>query len=191
MPSNAFIVHLRQLLEDPEELDQAHFRLGTGFPGRQYGLASINRAMVVMSVSAWESYIEELMRECLTALHPPAGVAVGAWPALNAYVLGLIANFNTPDQGRVERIIRLSIGLVDVHLSWVWQNSTSAQAVQRLEDAMRFRHEIAHGVNPRPIVHHAYASQLPSFFRNLARHTDDAVRDHLVNVHGIGNPWPP
>jgi hypothetical protein len=44
-----------QLLRDAEELDDAHTELKTGSPGRQYGLASLNRAVVVMSVSAWES----------------------------------------------------------------------------------------------------------------------------------------
>jgi hypothetical protein len=76
LPSNAFTVHLRQMLEDAVELDDAHTQLRTGAPGRQYGIASLNRAAVVLSVSAWESYIEELMRESLQALLPPGGASV-------------------------------------------------------------------------------------------------------------------
>ena len=72
MPSNALSVHLDQLLTDATELDTIHTQLRTGLPGRQYGLASLNRAAVVISVSAWESYVEELMRESLEALRPAA-----------------------------------------------------------------------------------------------------------------------
>jgi hypothetical protein len=191
LPSNAFTDHLEQLLLDAEELDDAHTELRTGNPGRQYGLASLNRAIVVMSVSAWEAYVEELIRESVRALRPPGPPFGLSWPPLNAYAMGLLSNFNTPNQVNVERLIRNCLGLADVHLSWAWQNCNSAQAVQRLTDAMNYRHQIAHGVNPRPIIHNHYASQLPSFFRRLARCTDDAVRHHLVNVHGLAVPWPP
>jgi hypothetical protein len=190
LPSNAFSIHLRQLLLDAEELDDAHIQLRTGNPGRQYGLASLNRAAVVMSVSAWESYVEELVRESVQALRP-AAPPLGAWPALHAYVMGLLGNFNTPNPVNVERLIRNSLGLTDVHLSWSWRNCTSAQAVQRLTDVMTYRHQIAHGVNPRPIIHNSLSSQLPAFFRRLAFCTDNAVRAHLVAVHAVVAPWPP
>jgi hypothetical protein len=190
LPSDALSIHLRQLLVDADELNRAHIQLRTGGPGRQYGLASLNRAAVVMSVSAWEAYIEELMRESVRVLQPPAP-PLGSWPALNAYAMGLLGNFNTPNQVNVERLIRNCLGLADVHLSWTWQNCTSAQAVQRLTVAMTYRHHIAHGVNPRPTVHNNYSSQLPDFFRRLARCTDSAVRNHLIHVHGVAAPWPP
>ena len=190
MPSNAFSIHLRQLLLDALELDDAHSQLRTGGPGRQYGLASLNRAAVITSVSAWESYVEELMRESVQSLRPPAA-PLGTWPALNAYVMGILGNFNTPNQNNVERLIRNCLGLPNVHHHWAWQNCTPAQAVQRLSDAMTLRHQIAHGVNPRPTVHHHYSSLLPDFIRRLAFATDNAVRGHLVNVHGIAAPWPP
>ena len=103
---------------------------------------------------------------------------------------GLLNTFNTPNPGNVERLIRNCIGLADVPLSWTWQNCTTAQAAQRLTIAMTYRHEIAHGVNPRPLIQHSYSSRLVDFIRRLARCTDDAVRNHLTNVHGAA-PWPP
>jgi hypothetical protein len=188
LPSNAFVVHLDLLLADAFELDDIHEKLRTGKRGRQYGLSSLNRAALVMSVSAWESYVEELMRESLQALRPPAP-PLGAWPALSAYVLGQLGRFNTPNQVNVEQLIRNCLSLADVHLSWTWQNCTSSLAVQRLKDVMTSRHEIAHGVHPRPIIHNGTSAQLPDFFLRLARCTDDAVRTHLINVHGV-TPWP-
>jgi hypothetical protein len=146
--------------------------------------------MVVISVSAWESYVEELMRESLQALHPGAA-PLGAWPALNAYVLGLLGRFNTPNSQNVADLINRCLSLADIRLAWGWQNCTSAQAVALLDDALAFRHQIAHGVNPRPVIHNNYSSWLPGFFRRLARCTDDAVRGHLVAVHHLAHPWPP
>jgi hypothetical protein len=190
LPSSAFSVHLEQLLLDAEELDDAHTDLRTGSPGRQFGLASLNGAVVVMSVSAWESYVEELMRESLQALRPP-GPPLGAWPALNTYVTGLLGNFHTPNPVNVERLIRNCLGMSDVHLAWTWRSCTPVQAVQRLTEVMTYRHQIAHGVNPRPIIHNHYSSQLPVFFRRLARCTDMVVRNHLVTINGLAAPWPP
>lgn len=190
MPSHAYTEHFLQLLEDAEELIDAHARLRTGTVGRQYGLAALNRATVIMCVSAWEAYIEELVRECLNALRPPAG-PLGLWSALNATIRGQLGRFNTPNAENVRLLISDALGLPDIRQSWTWPNCTHEQAVQRLTLAMDRRHQIAHGVNPRPTVHNSYSSQLPTFFQRLARCTDDAARTHLVNVHGIANPWPP
>lgn len=189
LASNAFSIYLRQLLLDADDLDDAHTQVRTGNPGRQYGLAALNRAAVIMSVSAWESYIEELMRESVQALHP-AAPPLGAWPALNAYVTNQLGRFHTPSPANVERLIRECIGLTSIQNAWTWQNCTSAQAIQRLTDVMTYRHQIAHGVNPRPIIHNHYSSRLPEFFRRLARCTDDAVRNHLISAYGVAAPWP-
>lgn len=190
MASNALSVHLDQLLKDALELDAIHTQLRTGSPGRQFGLASINRAAVVVSVSAWESYVEELMRESLLALRP-ANLQSTAWPALNAFILGEIGRFNTPNAQNVANLLSRCLGLANVTSSWGWKNCTQAQAVILLNQALGFRHEIAHGVNPRPTIHNAYSSWLPGFILRLARCTDNAVRQHLTAVCGLAQPWPP
>lgn len=190
MPSNALTLHLDQLLQDAMELNAIHTQLRTGNPGRQFGLASLNRAAVVISVSAWESYVEELMRESLHALRP-AVAPLDPWPALNAFILGEIGRFNTPNGQNVANLINRCLGLADVRITWSWRNCTSVQASTLLDEALAFRHEIAHGVNPRPVIHNAYSSWLPGFILRLARCTDRAVRQHLVAVSGVVNPWPP
>ena len=152
MPSHAFTDDLQQLLAESAELETAHADLRTGNPGRQYGLAALNRAEVVVCVSAWEAYVEQLVRESLQILHPPTPPH-GVWEALNAFVENQLARFNTPSRENVRVLLQQSIGLPDIHLAWTWRNCTSPQAVDRLAEVMRRRHEIAHGVNPRPIIH--------------------------------------
>jgi hypothetical protein len=144
---------------------------------------------VVICISAWEAYIEELVRESLAALRP-ATPLLGSWSVHNASVRGLLGRFNTPNADQVRQLFSDALGLPDIHLSWAWRSCTSTQAVQRLAFAMDFRHRIAHGVNPRPVVENAYASKLPVFIERLATCTDAAVRVHLADVLGVANPWP-
>lgn len=190
MPSNALSVHLDQLLGDATELDMIHSQLRTGLPGRQYGLASLNRAAVVISVSAWESYVEELMRESLQALRP-AAPPLGHWPSLSAFILGELGRFNTPNAQNVANLIHRCLGLPNVRISWGWRNCTSARAEGLLNQALGLRHQIAHGVNPRSVIHNPHSNWLPGFIRRLARCTDDAVRNHLTATLSLANPWPP
>lgn len=189
MPSNAFTGHLLVLLEDTVGLEESHARLRTVTPVLPSGLAGLNRAVVIVCASAWEAYLEEVVRESINALRP-AVPPFGVWSALHAAARTMLGRFHNPNTENVRALISDTLGLADVHLSWHWQNCTSQQAGQRLETALRLRHQIAHGVNPRPAVDHPYARQLPEFFRRLARCTDAAVRDYLVNTLGVANPWP-
>ena len=189
MASNAFNGHLLPLLRDANHLYNASVQLPVGIPGRPLRVAALNRAIVVTCASSWEAYIEELIRESLAVLRP-AAPPLGLWPAFNATVRGQLGRFNTPNTENIRLLVSDALGLQDIQTAWAWQNCTSAQAVQRLADAMTFRHQIAHGVNPRPVVPTFYSSQLPDFFRRLGRCTDRAVRDHFADVLGIINPWP-
>lgn len=189
MPSNAFAQFLIPLLNDAMEIEQAHQNLRTGLPGRQWGLGSLNRAAVVMCLSAWEAYVEELVKESVGSFRPlnPANTL---WQSINADARSQIGRFNTPNVENVRRLIADTIGLQDVTVDWHWHNTTVQQARNRLTEAITHRHQIAHGVNPRPTIHNQYASRLPAFFTQIGRCTDRAVRNYLVNTIGVVNPWP-
>ncbi len=189
MASLALSSVLLPLLADARELEEAHTRLRTGRRGRQWRLGALNRAVVVMGVSAWEAYVEEVLKEAVVALRP-ANQPLGSWSALNAVALSQAGRFNNPNVQNVRALFADLIGLPDVTTAWFWRNCTTARAREYLEEAMRQRHHIAHGVNPRPTIHNAYSSWLPDFFEKLGTCTDGAVRLHLVTVLGIPNPWP-
>ena len=190
MPSNAWNVHLEALLEDADVLIDTIQRMRELSGRRAFQSGAVNRSVVLLCVSAWEAYIEEVVREALEALRP-ASPPLGLWPALNATVRSQLGRFNNPNVENVRMLLSDSIGLPDIQTHWAWRGSTMAEAVARLATAMAERHQIAHGTNPRPAVTFATASRLPGFFRKLARATDDAIRRHLVTVHGIAVPWPP
>jgi hypothetical protein len=189
MPSNAYSDYLLPLLDDAAEIEAAHRRLRTGGVGRQWRLGALNRAAVVMCLSAWEAYIEELVKEAVESFRP-AVPANTLWQSINADARSQIGRFNTPNVENVRRLIADTIGLQDVTTNWAWQNTVPQQALDRLVEAITHRHHIAHGVNPRPTIHNQYASRLPGFFRNLGLHTDQAVRAYLVDTLHVPNPWP-
>ncbi len=189
MPSSALLNHLDVVLADAEEIDRAHRELRTGNAGRQYGLGALNRAMVVMCVSAWETYVEEVTKETLDLLRPTTP-HLGVWPSHNASVRSLIGRFNNPNVQNTKNLIRECMGLGDVTQYWTWQGSTDQRACERLDEAIRLRHEIAHGVIPRPIIHNQqYASRLPGFFRKLGTRTDFGISAYLGNVLAINTGW--
>jgi len=190
MPSNAFRQHLLVLLEDADDLLDVHRQRRTGRPGRQWGLGALNRAVVVLCVSAWEAYVEEVIREAITALRPAPGTPLGTWAALHASARSSIGRFNNPNVENVRMLLSDAVGLPDITVFWSWRNCTVVHARELLAEALRFRHQIAHGINPRPIIHSQYASWLPTFFRRLGSRTDAGIRDFLVNTLGIAHPWP-
>ena len=187
MASRSLREHLLVLLRDAEELDQAHRRLRTGGVGRQWGLGSLNRSVVVACVSAWEAYLESVVLEVLESARPPD--APGMWSSWSASVRSAVGRFNNPTPDNVANLFRDALGLQNIRLSWEWRNCTAAQAEARLAEALRYRHEVAHGVNPRPTVHNNYSKRLPGFFRRLGECTDRAVAVHADIALGVALAW--
>jgi len=130
--SNAFLTRLETVLADADELNDAHASLRTGTAGRQYGLGALNRAVVVMCVSAWEAYIEEVMKECLSLLRPPTQ-PLGVWPALKASARTQIGRSNNPNAQNTRNLVPDCLGLDDITTSWAWQGTAPERAIERLD----------------------------------------------------------
>lgn len=188
MASGAFDSVLTPLLADVEELLEAHRRLRTRQRGRQWRLGALNRAAVVVAVSAWESYVEEIVR-LVVAYARPAHPPRASWHSWETFTANALKRFNTPDVGNTRKLIRDCLGIHDLTRDWYWRNCPVHRSRARLEEAIQIRHHVAHGVNPRPIVHNTYARQLPGFFRNLAHCTDETVRLRVVSGFGLPSPW--
>lgn len=188
MASQAYTNHLEVLLADVIELGDAHTRLRTGVRGRQWRLGAINRAVVVLCVSAWEAYLEEIIKEAIEALRPTCP-PMGNWPSMKAAALSEVGRFNNPNVENTTRLFSSCLGLEDVTVDWSWRNSSRETTREYLNQALKHRHQIAHGVNPRPTIRNYYSTWLPGFIRNLSQRTDTTVANHLLNHLGV-NPAP-
>ena len=112
--SNAFTGHLLPLLRDTERLETVRDQLPVQRTGRLLSVTALNRARVGTCVSAWEAYIEELVRESLNVLRP-AAPPLGLWPALHATIRGQLGRFNTPNTENIRLLISDALGLPDIH----------------------------------------------------------------------------
>lgn len=188
---------LEPLLQDVAEVNDAHRKLRTGAQGRQWYLDGLNRSAIVLTVSAWEAYVEDLAIECVDLIRPVHQATgapsqawpMDAWPAINAATRTVIGRFNTPNSTNVISLFATAIGLVDVSLGWHYKACSPTKAIAKLDELLRCRHAIAHGVNPRPTVHSTYAVWAPGFVRRIAECTEVTVQNHLVTVLNIPAPW--
>ena len=99
MPSAAHDLHFAALMGDALKLDELRARLWR-IPGGRDFIPAVSRGLVIAFVSAWESYIEELVRDGVALLRP-AAPPLGTWPALNATVRGMLGRFNTPNADQI------------------------------------------------------------------------------------------
>ena len=188
MPSRAYSSRLEGVLRDAEDILNAHETLRTGQRGRQRGLGGLNRAVVVLSVAAWEAYIEEVVLEAISAARPSSG-PMGTWTAWSSTSTRLVGRLHTPNPEKVRELLRDTLGITDIAASWHWHSCDATTARSKLRYALKRRHEIAHGADPRPVIHNTYARWLPGFFERLGRCTDKALRAHLVSKFGVSSPW--
>jgi len=214
MPSNAHAQFITQL-EFVSQLIAIHGKLQTG-KGRRYEQDAIHRAGVVMTVAAWESYIEEVVMEALDALERNAGIAVGtgatvvpAW-ARHAYSLRRaeiaenVKKFNTPNDVKVRDLL---LGALEFNPwpDWHWHSGprqwNERDMRDRLNDWLQVRHSVAHGSalpaniswlqdsQNRPRLTLQLLKECKKFFEYVATQTDVGFRRWLVNHHGVPTPW--
>jgi hypothetical protein len=144
--------------------------------GRQWRLGALNRAAVVMCLSAWEAYIEGVVIEVIDSFRPEAQPSL--WQSINADARGKIGRFNTPNVENVQRLIADTIGLQDVTTSWVWQNTTRAHARQRLALVLGMARQRAEAGGPIPL-HFQLDVVVLQYFRKME------LRSKLSKI----DPW--
>ena len=212
MPSQA-LQTFEFLIENVDQLIEIHGRLQTG-RGRRHQQEALHRAGVVMSVGAWESYVESVLLEAVELLSNNLQGAGGAQPAPRwaqitfavamQSVENKVSQFHTPNAENVQRIFRESIGF-DPWPHWSWfarrRQWNGAEMRQRLNSWLKIRHGIAHGAglptnidwiqadNGNPRLTRRLLQECRRFVGRLAEQTDSAMRGFLVNQHGIANPW--
>lgn len=139
-------------MEDPRQLVTIHRRLGQG-RGRRTLELSLNRSIVVLTVAAWQAYIEELARVFLDSMGTPdasskAGRTLTAlWHNRRQELEKAIDNYSTANADNTTKLLS-ALGF-DARPHWTWGSGgghvTPGQAIQRLNQWVRVRNAIAHG----------------------------------------------
>jgi HEPN superfamily RiboL-PSP-like protein len=174
MPSEA-LGALTERLSDVDQLMKAHEAVGGLEPGRRYDVEGLNRAAVLMLCAHLEGYVEDVMTEALSALNAD----LDANP--------LLANFHNPWPDRIDDLFAF-IGMQKPCRGISWQRASNPSVRTNLEELVRTRNRIAHGVtgvNIRKVEVTRYRRYVEGF----AARFDRAVRSHVRGLTGH-YPWP-
>ena len=198
MPSQASR-HFLQLTEYVQQLIDIHAHLQSG-RGRRYRQDSIHRAGVVLTVAAWESYVEAVIREAFVAISPPAGApahAVCVHRLAQVTANKQAADLNTPNAENIRRIMQDTVGF-DPWSAWSWsaprRRWASNQIVERLNSWLKIRHTVAHGSDlpqfnwirspqGRYRLNLVLLRECRSFFNHLVEQTDAGLGRFLAMAY--------
>jgi|GEM_PF-3075330 len=194
-----------------DQLVAIHGKLQNG-KGRRHEQAALHHAGVVLTVAAWQAYVEKVIEEALDLIRAEMinqQVATPQW-AIHTYqlrraaILNAVKKFNTPDDVKVRDLFRDSFDFLPWD-SWAWKVGrrqwSSGETRKRTNTWVLVRHSVAHGFplpqdydwlqdeNGNARLTLTLLKDCRKHFVFLAEKTDRAFGDHLIAAHGIVNPW--
>lgn len=200
--------NFRRAITHCDNLVAVHRGYGTGSVGRRTEEVSLDRAVVVVAVAAWQAAVQDLTSATLDIAAPPAlpSLARATYEVSAGYVRKGIRDFATPNSHNCRQLIQ-GAGF-DPWTTWTWSNAGGRgvgmvevrphEAAERLDHWLRVRHAIAHGHAelPRvrvlqsvreaapswagvPTLRLVDAEQCMSFVRRMVRLTANGLATHL------------
>lgn len=161
-------------MKDSQNLIAIHKELNRD-PGLRVREMSLNRAIVVLTVAAWQAYVQDLASEILRVFEIPAGDHGRAvYLATRGEVLSAADKFSTPHSENTRNLL-LRLGF-DPWPHWKWQAGplymSSSRTRERMDQWLKVRHAIAHGHDALPDVD--VLPTLPDGRRTLRRSEAEA-----------------
>jgi hypothetical protein len=201
------------LLASVDQLIDMHERLQSG-RGRRHKQDALHRAGVVLTVAAWQAYVEKILNEALDKVsddldNPPGGIASPNWAKhtfkmRRAAIRNNISKFNTPNSENVRTLLRDGVDF-DPWPFWEYRTGprqwSSAEVRTRTNKWVLVRHSVAHGFplpgdvdwlqddNGSPRLTLGLLKECRKHFVHLVNQTDSAFSAHLSAQHGIVAPW--
>lgn len=143
-------------------LTDIHRSVGGPKRGRRFKEASLNRAVVVMTVAAWQAVVQDLTRACVDYAAPASTspLSKASYDLLAGRVRKEVEDFGTPNFKNTNRLF-LSAGF-DVQRHWRWSQNggrgkplvfwNSGRIKDRMNEWLEVRHALAHGHEHLPQV---------------------------------------
>lgn len=193
------------------QLVEIHGKLQGG-RGRRHKQDAIHRAGVVMTVAAWQAYVEKILTEGLDKIaadvKDPAAAAPNwakhTYLMRRASLLNTVKKFNTPNDVNVRDLFMEALDF-NPWASWEWRQGRrqwdAVEVRRRTNTWVLVRHSVAHGFplptdvpwlqdgNGHARLTLGLLKECQSHFTHLATQTDRAFSGHLVAHHGMVAPW--
>lgn len=159
-------------------------------------------ASIAISVSAWDAYINNVVRDFYKITAASGGQQYVTIHNLSKDLSEqFLKKFNTPNWENSRNVLFYCTGF-DPYAYWVWPSRNwSVQDVKdRLNQILRIRHSFAHGfglpaydwtISPRGYARLTFEStdETEKFFKNLVRQTEKGLQSYTNLV--VGAPiWP-
>jgi hypothetical protein len=191
-----------------DNLIVVHRESGGSRAGRRDEEISVNRAIVVLAVAAWQAVVQDLTLACvdLSTPGPNDQMSRATYSLLAGRVRAEVGAFSTPNAQNTRKLLQAA-GF-DPRPMWAWTQHggrgkgmvtwSPANADDRIDEWLKLRHAIAHGDTVLPAVsalravreHPGKPPENPglrlvdardglAFFRRLARLTAGGLAAHL------------
>ena len=94
-----------------------------------------------------------------------------------------LEQLNTPDSGTVRSAFRDLLGIPDITQSWGRQRMSASQAVDALDEYLKHRHSVAHGIlATQPQFSKAYIDGYTNFLEKTVIKTDSRVDQRISEL---------
>jgi len=140
----------------------------------------LKRAGLIMAMTAWETYVEDRVQECLIKrLSGLTNSAIGA--LVQAKLDEEIKRLHNPTSAKTIQLFNDYAG-VDVSTSWKWANFDPKNAQEKLNEYIKLRGDIVHrsrglltGPTPAHPVSKEDLERVIRFLKNLVESTEKAL----------------
>lgn len=159
-------------------------------------------AAIAAGVSAWDAYINGLMREFYIVVARPSDPSYSALHLIaNGHAQTALKRFNTPNWENT-RALCISLAGYDPANDWNWQarGLSAAYCREFLNDILKVRHSFAHGLTMPSLSWTITSTGTPRLTRNgltevkrflthMAKVTDEGLKRSIINTFGQSPPW--
>lgn len=192
---------------DVERLLTIHKELAGGTPGRKVGVSVLNKAAIVMIVTAWETYCKDAAMQSLKRMlhhaeHPDSlekkvkvavaeelrerknlmlvwDLAGDGWRELATSLLQRHTEIGSPDAERVSKMMKNMIGLDSLTKTWYWPGMSVERAENKLADLIMLRGDIVHKGSAEDPVHKINVTDYLGHVQRLVEKTEDRITEYL------------
>ncbi|MGC5245563.1 hypothetical protein ACPXB3_01320 [Gordonia sp. DT219] len=147
-------------MEHCDNLVQVHQRAGGDAKGRRREEVSVNRAIIVIAIAAWQAFVQDMTKHLVDRHMPnPSDPNYGFAKLLQGNLNGEITKFSTPNSENSRKLLK-AVGF-DPRPYWTWSNGARGtreviykphEIENQLREWLLVRHAVAHGHEKLPEV---------------------------------------
>ncbi len=154
-------------------------------------------AALTAYVAAWNVYIKNLVRDFYDVIPNSSPVYVIARQAAERE----LERFNTPNWENTQQCLKDCTEYDPIN-DWIWsrRRMNGFQVRARLNEILRVRHSFAHGFDMpsydwtrspsgRVRLTSKAIQVTEAFFKNLAKVTDNGMKEHIESTYGLPKIW--